>query len=126
MTPAKRPGTIPSLDGIRAIAVSLVFFAHSGLEHLIPGGLGVTVFFVLSGFLITTLMRIEYDKLERIDFRGFYLRRVLRLAPPLLVVVAAALVLSQLNIIEGDFSATGLLAVLFYFCLLYTSDAADE
>ena len=115
MTPAKRPGTIPSLDGIRAIAVSLVFFAHSGLEHLIPGGLGVTVFFVLSGFLITTLMRIEYDKLGRIDFRGFYLRRVLRLAPPLLVVVAAALVLSQLNIIEGDFSATGLLAVLFYF-----------
>ena len=54
--------TIPSLDGIRAIAVGLVFFAHSGLEHVVPGALGVTIFFVLSGFLITTLMRIEHGR----------------------------------------------------------------
>ena len=53
--------TIPSLDGIRAIAVSLVFFAHSGLERIVPGGLGVTIFFVLSGYLITTLMRNEHE-----------------------------------------------------------------
>lgn len=52
MNQAKVSGVIPSLDGIRAIAVLLVFFAHSGLEHIVPGGLGVTIFFVLSGYLI--------------------------------------------------------------------------
>lgn len=111
---SQRSGTIPSLDGIRAIAVGIVFFAHSGLEHLVPGGLGVTVFFVLSGFLITTLMRIEHDKLGRLDFRGFYLRRVLRLAPPLLVIVALAALASSIGVVAGEFSTGGVLAVLFY------------
>ena len=49
---------IPSLDGLRAASFFLVFLAHAGLEAVVPGGLGVTVFFFLSGFLITTLMQI--------------------------------------------------------------------
>jgi peptidoglycan/LPS O-acetylase OafA/YrhL len=52
---------IPSLDGIRAISVLLVFFAHAGLERIVPGGFGVTIFFFLSGFLITTLLREEFE-----------------------------------------------------------------
>ena len=49
-------GAIPSLDGIRAVAVSLVFLAHGGADSLVPGGLGVTIFFVLSvDFVIMTL-----------------------------------------------------------------------
>ena len=62
MKPATTPdsGNIPSLDGIRALAVLMVFFAHSGLDKIIPGGLGVTIFFVLSGYLITTLMRLRF------------------------------------------------------------------
>jgi peptidoglycan/LPS O-acetylase OafA/YrhL len=79
---AGKSGNIPSLDGIRAIAVCVVFFAHSGLEHLIPGGLGVTIFFVLSGYLISTLMRMEHAASGALDFRAFYLRRLLRLMPP--------------------------------------------
>ena len=47
---------IASLDGIRAVAVMLVFVAHAGFGHIVPGGFGVTVFFFLSGYLITTLM----------------------------------------------------------------------
>lgn len=53
---------INSLDGIRAIAVMIVFLAHAGYEKIIPGGFGVTIFIFLSGFLITTLLRMEYEK----------------------------------------------------------------
>ena len=49
--------SIPSLDGIRAVAVMIVFVAHCGLQHIVPGGFGVTIFFFLSGYLITTLLR---------------------------------------------------------------------
>jgi peptidoglycan/LPS O-acetylase OafA/YrhL len=108
-------GAIPSLDGVRAIAVSLVFFAHSGLEDFIPGGLGVTIFFVLSGYLITTLMRIEQVRSGSISYRSFYLRRLLRLMPPLFIVVAIAGLLALASIINGGFTTGGLLSALFYF-----------
>ena len=108
-------GAIPSLDGIRAVAVSLVFFAHSGSESIIPGGLGVTIFFVLSGYLITTLMRIEHARSGAISYRGFYLRRLLRLMPPLFIVVAAAGLLAAVSIIDGGFTTGGLSSALFYF-----------
>jgi peptidoglycan/LPS O-acetylase OafA/YrhL len=84
---------IPSLDGIRAISFFLVFFAHAGLGHTIPGGFGVSVFFLLSGFLITTLLRLEFARYQRISLGSFYLRRVLRILPPLYVTLALAVVL---------------------------------
>jgi peptidoglycan/LPS O-acetylase OafA/YrhL len=114
MVPAAA-AAIPSLDGIRAVAVALVFFAHGGLERIVPGGLGVTMFFVLSGFLITTLMRREHGSRGGVRLRAFYLRRVLRLMPPLFIVVGAAALLSALGVIGGGFSTQGLLSVLFYF-----------
>ena len=49
---------IDSLDGIRAVAFLIVFIAHCGAEKVIPGGFGVTIFFFLSGYLITTLLRL--------------------------------------------------------------------
>src|SRR5882762_1194530 len=88
---------IPSLDGIRAISFFLVFFSHAGLGDLVPGGFGVSVFFLLSGFLITTLLRLEFARYQRISLRSFYLRRVLRILPPLYVVLALAMVLSQIG-----------------------------
>lgn len=109
-----RSGPIPSLDGIRALAVLLVFLAHSGLERVVPGGLGVTIFFVLSGFLITTLLRIERAGRARIDMRGFYLRRLVRLMPPLVLVVASAGLLSMAGLVDGAFSRGGLAAALLY------------
>jgi peptidoglycan/LPS O-acetylase OafA/YrhL len=84
---------IPSLDGIRAISFFLVFFAHAGLGDTVPGGFGVSVFFLLSGFLITTLLRKEFATYGRISLGNFYLRRVLRILPPLYITLALAIVL---------------------------------
>jgi peptidoglycan/LPS O-acetylase OafA/YrhL len=94
---------IPSLDGMRAISVLLVFFSHAGLgSTVVPGGFGVTIFFLLSGFLITTLLRMEFSRYQHINLRDFYLRRVLRILPPLYVSMALAIVLF---FIETDFAA---------------------
>ena len=94
---------IPSLDGMRAISVLLVFFSHAGLgSTVVPGGFGVTIFFLLSGFLITTLLRMEFSRYQHINLRDFYLRRVLRILPPLYVSMTLAIVLF---LIETDYAA---------------------
>ena len=85
---------IPSLDGIRACAVLLVILAHLGLRDRVPGNFGVTVFFFLSGYLITTLLRIEHDRRGGISFRDFYLRRALRILPPMYLVLGSAVALT--------------------------------
>jgi peptidoglycan/LPS O-acetylase OafA/YrhL len=111
----KTTTSIPSLDGIRALSVALVFFSHNGLGNIVPGGLGVTVFFVLSGFLITTLMRTEYAEHGTVSFRAFYLRRFLRLTPPLAIVTCLAVALSLTVGLGAPFTPAGLLSVLLYF-----------
>ena len=113
--PTAAGGPIPSLDGVRAVSVALVFFSHGGLENIVPGAVGVTIFFVLSGFLITTLMREEYAAQGSISFRAFYLRRFLRLMPPLVIVTAIAVALSLTTALGSPFTLTGLLSVLGYF-----------
>ena len=72
----------PALDGLRAIAVSLVFVTHAVYEPFTAGGsAGVTAFFTLSGFLITSLLLGEIQRTGTIDFRRFYVRRARRLFP---------------------------------------------
>jgi peptidoglycan/LPS O-acetylase OafA/YrhL len=88
---------IPSLDGIRAAAAMTVFVSHLGLRDVVPGGFGVTVFFFLSGFLITTLLRREYEHTGSISFSRFYLRRIYRIWPPMYLV----LLLLMLPIVNG-------------------------
>ena len=88
-------GYLPGLDGIRAIAVLGVLLYHADLGFLPGGFLGVDVFFVLSGFLITTLLLEQFQRTGTIDFKSFYLGRVRRLFPALialLIVVAIACV----------------------------------
>ena len=79
---------IPQLDGLRAIAVLIVMISHAGLEKFVPGGFGVTIFFFLSGYLITLLLRIELSRYGQVDFRAFYWRRTLRIMPPLYLTLA--------------------------------------
>jgi len=90
--PAASEKYIRELDGIRALAVSIVVFAHYGLVPYIPGGFGVTLFFFLSGYLITTLFYAEYGSALNINIPRFYLRRWLRLTPTLVIFVVLAVV----------------------------------
>lgn len=101
---------IPSLDGIRALSFFLVFFSHAGLGEIVPGGFGVSVFFLLSGFLITTLLRLEFARNRRISLSHFYLRRVLRILPPLYITLALAIVLWLIGKGHGGFPTAGTLA----------------
>jgi peptidoglycan/LPS O-acetylase OafA/YrhL len=87
----------PGLDGVRALAVLAVIGFHEGAPELSGGFLGVDIFFVLSGFLITDLLVARYQRDGRLDLKGFWARRARRLLPALavmlLVVTAAATVI---------------------------------
>jgi peptidoglycan/LPS O-acetylase OafA/YrhL len=119
--PAARPPRapslhIPSLDGLRAISFFIVFFAHTGISALppVPGGFGVTVFFFLSGYLITTLMRAERESTGTVSIRHFYLRRVLRILPPFYLILMVATVLTALRVLPGDLQLRPLLAQVLH------------
>lgn len=106
---------LPGLDGIRACAVSLVFLAHAGLDSVVPGGLGVTVFFTMSGYLITGLLRAEYRHSAHLDLKDFYLRRAVRLMPALLVVIVVAGILAAAGYLDEPFTPGGFASALLYF-----------
>ena len=82
-------GYLPGLDGIRALAVLGVLLYHGDLTWMRGGFLGVDVFFVLSGFLITTLIVEEFSRSGRIDFARFYIGRARRLLPALILLLVA-------------------------------------
>jgi peptidoglycan/LPS O-acetylase OafA/YrhL len=95
------PLLIPSLDGLRAVSFFIVFAAHAGLDRVVPGGFGVTVFFFLSGYLITTLMRLEADRTGHVNLKNFYLRRALRILPPFYIVLLTATALAEAGFLRG-------------------------
>ncbi|MEI8051045.1 MAG: acyltransferase family protein [Actinomycetes bacterium] len=104
---------VPGLDGIRAIAVIAVLLFHAGVPWVRGGLLGVDVFFVLSGFLVTTILIDEWWRSGTIKFLAFYERRARRLLPGLMVlmvmVVAFIAFIAQPNLvasIRGDALAT--------------------
>lgn len=99
-TPMPRFPIIAELDGVRAIAVLIVFASHLGpLHNLVPGGLGVTVFFFLSGYLITSLLRVEAGNTGKIDLIAFYVRRSFRIFPPLYITLALSGLLLSLGLL---------------------------
>ncbi|GAC1324956.1 MAG: hypothetical protein NVSMB2_23330 [Chloroflexota bacterium] len=113
-------GYRPALDGLRALAVLGVLAYHSQ-QRLAPGFLGVDVFFVLSGFLITTILLQEWHATQTVRFTRFYARRALRLFPALAVVVAVVAIYSLAcapAVAIGDnqrgANLRGVLATIFY------------
>jgi peptidoglycan/LPS O-acetylase OafA/YrhL len=83
----------PEIEGLRAVAVLAVVFFHAGLKQIPGGFLGVDVFFVISGFLISgNILRDITDR--RFSFKQFYARRVIRLYPASTVAIVATLILS--------------------------------
>ncbi len=115
---ARATFSIPSLDGIRTCSFMLVFLAHVGMP-LIPGGFGVTVFFFLSGYLITTLLRREAETTQHISLKAFYLRRALRILPPFYLVLTLALGLTLLGLLPGPFHPQTLVAQALHYANFY-------
>jgi peptidoglycan/LPS O-acetylase OafA/YrhL len=109
------PSHIPSLDGMRAASFFIVFVSHAGLKDIVPGGFGVTVFFFLSGYLITTLMRVEADRTGHVNLTNFYLRRALRILPPFYIVLVAATALAALGFLDGTLQPMAVASQLLHF-----------
>jgi peptidoglycan/LPS O-acetylase OafA/YrhL len=84
----------PDIDGLRAFAVFAVVAYHAGLPGFSGGFIGVDVFFVISGYLITRLLSAEIAESGRVSFLDFYARRVKRLVPALFVVILVTLLLN--------------------------------
>jgi peptidoglycan/LPS O-acetylase OafA/YrhL len=111
---AARPRYRRELDGIRGVAIALVIVSHAlQPTRILEGGgfVGVNLFFVLSGFLITSILVDEHRATDRISLRGFYERRVRRLGPALIVFLAAFLAWSA---VAGLDRRADVLAALFY------------
>jgi peptidoglycan/LPS O-acetylase OafA/YrhL len=114
--PSVAPRRIPALDGVRGLAVAAVVAFHLGIHQIHGGLLGVDVFFVLSGYLITGLVLSEWRKTGDVSLSHFWARRARRLLPAMLLVLTAVAVASrfvlpsdQLPTVRGD-----VLATLFY------------
>lgn len=104
-------GYRPALDGLRAIAVVAVLLYHGGVSWMRGGFLGVDVFFVLSGFLITSLLIQEWTQTGRIALVAFWLRRARRLLPAMFIVVLAVVLYTVVldgaqPMLRGDALAT--------------------
>ena len=116
---------IPALDGLRAIGVMLVILYHCDVPY-VNGALGVEMFFVLSGFLITWLLLREYDRDGSVSLRAFYLRRSLRIFPAFYAFFAFAL---ALELAHGRKPPFGEVASVFgyvgnyYSALVHPKDA---
>ena len=108
---------IPSLDGLRAASIALVVAGHTGFKHYLPGGFGVTVFFFVSGFLITRQTLAEQATSGQLSLHRFYLRRLLRLYPALLVALAVGGVV--FTAFGGSFPPGQIAAGVFYFTNYY-------
>lgn len=122
----------PDLQGLRAVAILLVILAHAGVPFLLGGFVGVDVFFVLSGYLITGLLLREYMQNGRIALTRFYARRLKRLLPALVVMIAVMAIAASWLL--SDFEASTQLAAAPYattwtsnlYFLFSTVDYFDE
>jgi peptidoglycan/LPS O-acetylase OafA/YrhL len=110
---------LPYLDGLRGIAIIMVLMAHMGLGRVVPGGFGVSLFFFISGLLITSLLITEYNKENRISLKNFYLRRILRLYPAL--ILFTLLSVGVLLLFGAKIHFLAILSSLFYFANYYYS-----
>ncbi len=93
----------------------LVFWAHAELPGPVRGGSGVTIFFFLSGFLITTLMRREIDNHGALSLGGFYVRRAVRILPPMYIAIALGTALTLAGLLVEPLSGGGIAASSFFF-----------
>jgi len=128
--PTGNLGYQPALDGLRAVAVVMVLAFHLALPGADGGYLGVSVFFTLSGFLITRLLLDEFDRTGTIGLRRFYRRRIRRLLPASFLVVALVVVLAAFDAFSASSRIRGgtvaaLTSTFNWYELLGGRDYAD-
>ncbi|WP_313240475.1 acyltransferase family protein [Stutzerimonas kunmingensis] len=104
----------PALDGLRAIAILLVVLFHSRMPGLPGANVGVDVFFVLSGYLITRILLAEHQAAGSLDLRRFYRQRLLRLTPPLLLLLLLYAIFAPLLWPDYYFHVRDWVVVLIY------------
>ena len=100
--PAAPLGQVAALDGMRALAVLAVLFYHARFTWLPGGFLGVSAFFTLSGFLITSLLLREWVSAEKLDFRRFWSRRGRRLLPAAWVTIALVIAMGAAGVWDTE------------------------
>ena len=107
---------LPALDGVRACAVAAVMLFHGGIPHMDGGFMGVDAFFVLSGFLITSLLIGEWRQALTIKLGAFWARRARRLLPALLLMLLFVAFFASVIVPKGTYGALRLdaLATLLY------------
>lgn len=113
-------GYRPGLDGLRTLTVGAVILNHAKFPWARGGGLGVDLFFVLSGFLITALLIEEHQRDGRVDLRAFWLRRYRRLAPALAMMLVVVVLVPMMIGGPGP-SARGLVAAATWTMNLWRS-----
>lgn len=106
-------GYVSGLDGLRLAAVAIVIVRHYGIVPILPGGFGVSVFFFISGFLISRLMIAEEKRTGTIGLGNFYVRRFIRLLPPLLLMGIVAV--PALYMLDPNSFSFGQLALSFLY-----------
>ena len=110
------------IDGLRAFAVLVVIFFHAGLPGFSGGFVGVDVFFVLSGYLISSILLTEYAKTDRISYVDFVIRRIRRILPALLFVILVCIVLAWFLMTPRqlrDFAQSGVATLFFGSNILF-------
>src|SRR3984957_18999238 len=118
----------PDIEGLRSVAVLLVVGCHCGISWCAGGFVGVDVFFVISGYLITGLLAREYFETSRIDFAVFLARRARRLLPAYLVVLALTALAAALFFAPQEIDATahaGLAGSLYVSNIFFDLASSD-
>ncbi|HET7054257.1 MAG TPA: acyltransferase family protein [Solirubrobacterales bacterium] len=128
-----RSGFRPDIEGLRAVAIGAVLLCHAGVAFFAGGYIGVDVFFVVSGFLITRLLLGELDTTGDISLRRFYARRAKRLLPLTAVLLAAVGILSLLLLspvraaeVSGDIISSALYTANWHFAAQSVDYFAQE
>ncbi len=132
-TPSAARSFRPDIQGLRAIAVLLVLVYHAGIPFVPGGYIGVDIFLVVSGFLITGHLLSGLERTSRIDFADFYARRVRRILPASMVVLVATVLGAivwvpplQLSVVLRDAVATALYVPNYWFAMQGTNYLATD
>ncbi len=116
----RKPNYRPDIDGLRAVAVLSVVFYHAGIPGFSGGFVGVDIFFVISGFLITGIVWSELQE-GAFSLQDFYVRRIKRIFPALFAVLSVSSIAALFLLIPGDLARFGesANAALLFFSNFY-------